>query len=292
MKVSTRKWMMGFVIFGLCGCAQAPTEKDEVPGQTERKNFGKGLSSQELESLSKEVMEEREVGRLMAAKLLGHFGAYHQNRAALEYLNLVGKYIASQVGRPELEWRFGILDSEEINAFACPGGYVLVTRGLLTAVSSEMELATVLSHEIAHINEKHMYNEIRPKRDVSTGETLTRILSRGSSDLGANMAKLVEAGIKKMLEQGYDKEKEYEADGYGVMFAAQVGYSPAALQSFISKLSKNSTEWKDSKTHPPYEERLKKLAEFIAQNGLTGSVKNDTKALEQRFARNLASFGK
>ena len=114
--------------------------------------------------------------------------------------------------------RFAVLDCPQVNAYATPGGYVFVTRGLLKALRGEAELAGILSHEVAHINERHMYRELRPQKEVSAGESIVRMLSRGGSTPGGDIPKTPQTGAKsaRLVRRG-------------VMGWRLAGWRPAAL---------------------------------------------------------------
>jgi predicted Zn-dependent protease len=247
----------------------------------------------EQERFAREVTDEKAVGRMMAAKLAGHFGYDYSDEALIKYLNLVGQTIAARGNRSELAFRFGILKSEEINAFATPAGYVFVTIPLLREVRSESELAGILAHEVAHVTERHMYKEIAPKRDVSAGETLTRILSRGGSDLGLSIGKVVNSGMEMLLEKGLGEEKESAADQAGVLLAASAGYDPMALLDFLSRLQTRAASVaavKLSKTHPPFPKRIRELSEFVEKNGLRSAGKAEAQERQHRFEQATQSL--
>jgi predicted Zn-dependent protease len=241
------------------------------------------------EQLIQETKEEVEIGRGMAARLLGEFGLDEAHPESWKYLNLLGTQISKRFGRPELEYRFAILATDEVNALACPGGFIFVTRGLLKQILSESELATVLSHEIAHVNEKHMYDMIKPKRDVSATETLGRIFSRGQSDLGFSLSQTVSAGMKILLETGLGQEKENAADEAGILTAAQFGYAVATFPGLVARLEKNSGQIKLHKTHPPTAQRMKNLETYLKAQGLSQLTQSDPPRLVARFQ---ASIGK
>jgi predicted Zn-dependent protease len=262
-------------LFPFSGCSSADP-KDAVADRDAR----------DREVLANEVADELAVGRQIAAKLLGRFGRYDKSAAAERYVNLVGHLLASQSGRPELEFRFAILDDDEANAFATPGGYIFITRELLAQIRSEDELAGVLGHEIAHVNEKHMYKEIAPKKDLSATETAARLLSRGRGDLGGSISKIVNAGLELLLEKGLGTEKELAADQAGSMYAQVAGYDPRALLGLVRRLGKGTV--KLGKTHPPFPERITSLDTFLKQNGLTlASGKRDMAVTRARFHQAL-----
>ncbi|NDG84032.1 MAG: peptidase [Proteobacteria bacterium] len=240
------------------------------------------------EDLAREVKDENEIGRAMAAKLAGHLGMYRGPGAdTLEhYVNLVGASLIPHSGRPEIRYRFGILASDEINAFATPGGYIFITIGLARELRGEDELAGVLGHEIAHITERHMSKEILPKREVSGGEILTRMLSRGGSDVAFSMSRIVNNGLEMLLVRGMGPEREHEADCDGALYAASAGYDPKALEAFLRRLQKIEDTKLVSKTHPPFPKRIIDLDRFLFENA-AGSNKDSThpEVLRARFER-------
>lgn len=249
------------------------------------------------EQLSISLKDEREVGRQMAAKLAGSFGLYN-NPSVSKYVSLVGLTVAAQSSRPEITYHFAVLKSEEVNALATPGGYVFVTTGLLKSLRSESELAGILGHEIAHITERHMYTAIAPKREVSAAETLTRLMSRGASDIGFSLGKIVNAGMELLLETGLGPEKESEADAVGITFALSAGYLPDSLLEYLRYLAGQNSTLKVSKTHPPFPQRIASLVTYLEKNGLAGGRITDRyrglKAnqslalLQDRFTRAMA----
>ncbi len=249
------------------------------------------------EQLSTSLKDEKEVGRQMAAKLAGSFGLYN-NPGVSKYVSLVGLTVAAQSSRPEITYRFIVLKSEEVNALATPGGYIFVTTGLLKSLRSESELAGILGHEIAHVTERHMYTAIAPKREVSAAETLTRLMSRGASDIGFSLGKIVNAGMDLLLETGLGPEKESEADAVGITFAMSAGYLPGSLLEYLRYLAGQNSTVKVSKTHPPFPQRIASLVAYLEKNGLAESRATDRprglKAnqslalLQDRFTRAMA----
>lgn len=239
--------------------------------------------SEEQKQLAKELQDELTIGRAMAAKLCGSFGLYEKSPTATQYINLVGNSLAQQSGRPELVYRFAILDTEDINAFAAPGGYIFVTKGLLKNINSESELASVLAHEIAHINMKHMYKDVMPKHEVSAGENLTRLLSRGGADIGASLGKAVSAGMKMLVEEGMSQDKEFEADAVSVIYTSASGYPAASLQSVLKRIKAQSSDSNLKKTHPPFDVRIEKISLAVKENALGDVAKVNEVILKSRF---------
>lgn len=253
----------------LVGCASTPEE----------------TRTAEREDLASETRDEVKFGREMAAKLYGHFGKYEGDHKLADYVSLVGANLAERFGRPELAFRFGILGTDEVNAFATPGGFIFITDGLLRQVQSEAELAAILAHEIAHVNEKHMYLGIMPKKDVGATESVARIMSRGHADLGKSMAVLADKGLQMLIEGGLGKEKEQEADQQALLTVASLGYDGQALLVFLRRLQAAGDKLKLGKVAQPFAERVSALETFAKENGITNRSTADAGVLQKRFAR-------
>lgn len=260
------------------GCASSP---DQSVNKAERAQRA---------ALAKEVDEEVTVGRQMAAVLLGRLGGL-KDEAALAYVNLVGQGLARKVGRPELTFHFGILDTKEINALATPGGYIFITAGLLRILRTESELAAILGHEIAHVNERHMYLKIRRTREVSAGEALTRMLSRGGSDISSLISQMAAEGVKILLHDGLSKDLEFAADEAGMVYAASAGYNPTALASFINRLHQEKSQVMISPAYPLFIDRLKALVDSLSRNALDNNMEADGELMKERFNRALSTSG-
>lgn len=200
--------------------------------------------------------QERTIGREAAAVLLGAV-PLAKDQSLQRYLNRVGRWVALQSERPALEWRFGLLDSMDVNAFAAPGGYVFLTKGLLLRMGSEAELAGVLAHEVSHVVKKHHLQAVQKgaRLDLAVGLAGTRM---GESD----RAKLdqIAGGFKELYARGLDKEDEYEADRMGLVIATRAGYDPYGLPATLQTLGAMNP--KDGalaflfKTHPAPGQRL------------------------------------
>ena len=200
--------------------------------------------------------QEIEIGRDIAATLLGA-APLVPDEVTQRYVNHVGRWLASQTERPDLPWQFGVLDAPQVNAFAAPGGFVFITRGLLARMRSEAELAGVLAHEIAHVLKKHHLNAIQKNaRAGLAAEALSLALRDRNS---AVRDRLVAFGTE-MYARGLDKGDELEADRLGIVIAARAGYDAYGLPSVLQMLQAMNPE--DSglalmfKTHPSPAERL------------------------------------
>jgi predicted Zn-dependent protease len=217
------------------------------------------------------VEDEVRLGRRVSGSLLGAAPLVADDRVQA-YVNLVGRWIALHSDRPELSWTFAVIDSRDINAFAAPGGYVFVTRGLYERLRNESELAGVLAHEIAHVQEKHHLKVLQKSQAVDLG---ARLLRQRTADAGAAVQRLIGSGAE-LMARGLDKEAEFEADRVGVVLAARAGYDPwglvAVLQDMAAINKQDSAVGMLFKTHPHPDERLLRLADSIGDrlDGLQG----------------------
>jgi predicted Zn-dependent protease len=206
----------------------------------------------------KPMNEQNEIalGRDVAANLVG--AAPLVNDPALQdYINKLGRWIALHSDRPGLPWRFGVLDTPGINAFATPGGYVFVTRGMLARCHDEAELAGVLAHEISHVTERHALNTMRKGALAGlAGDALNEYAAQRGKE---NYAKLISASTE-IYSRGLDKEDEFAADRLGVVLAARAGYDPYGLPSVLQTLASiNPADGAVAllfKTHPDPSKRL------------------------------------
>jgi predicted Zn-dependent protease len=203
--------------------------------------------------------EEIALGQDVAARLLG--AAPLADDARLQrYVNNVGRWLASQSERPDLPWRFGVLEAQEVNAFAVPGGTVFITRGLLQKMTSEAELAGVLAHEISHVVRKHHLKAIQKGALASLGG---QAASAAFNDMNPEAKQKLVAFGTEMYSRGLDKGDELEADRLGVVIAARGGYDPyglpAVLQTLQSANPSDSAVALMFKTHPAPGERLQAL---------------------------------
>lgn len=218
------------------------------------------------------VEEEAALGEGIASNLLGAAPLYG-NPAVQRYVNQVGQWVAAQGERPELSWRFAVLDDADTNAFAAPGGYIFITRGLLNALRNEAELAGVLAHEIAHVLRKHQLAAIKSAARTSLGaEFLNEKVEQkayrsGNGQLTPLFRELSNVGTQ-LYVRGLDKEDEFEADRMAVVLAARAGYNPWGLPAVLQTLQMVNADHAGLallfKTHPPFNARLDALGAAMA----------------------------
>ena len=218
-------------------------------------------AGKDLATASSGVDEKDEIaiGREIAGRMLGA-APLVADPALQAYVNRVGRWVALQAERPDLPWRFGVIESTSINAFAAPGGYVLITRGLYEILDNESQLAGVLGHEIGHIVKRHHITVMQKSAAVSAG---ARLIQQSRSALVNN---LVGTGAEVMA-RGLDKGAEFEADQIGVVLAARAGYSPFGLIEVLHKLAARGSNDASLallfETHPAPGERLTQLGDAL-----------------------------
>jgi predicted Zn-dependent protease len=220
--------------------------------------------------------QEQALGEQLTAGFLGA-SPLSTDTNLQRYVNRVGKWCAIHSDRPDLPWTFAVIETETINAFAMPGGYVIVSSGLLKRLSSEAELAGVLSHEIAHVVKKHQLQAIQSaaKGDLasSIGKDLAgdAIARRGGGAL-AQGAKTWASGLAAdLLKDGFflrplDRSMEFEADKLGVVIATRAGYDPYGLVGALEMLAQYKGGGDAASvfsTHPPAPDRLGELEKFL-----------------------------
>lgn len=205
--------------------------------------------------------EEIEIGRGVTETLLGARPLL-DDAELQNYVNQVGLWVARQSERPDLPWHFGVNDSDHINAFAAPGGYVIVTRGMMRQLRNEAELAGVLGHEVAHVVQKHHLKALRKSAVVDL--LGAGVAAAAADSRHAEMVQKLVGPTKTLYARGLDKADEFEADRMGVVLAARAGYDPYSLPAVLTTLAAASD--KDPylallfKTHPAPETRIEHLA--------------------------------
>lgn len=253
----------------LAGCSVIPKEaSDAIVSATPegmRGNVAAGMNVVRTVPVEEEVaIGKEEAGRLLGAAPLV------KDQKAQRYVNEVGNWVAAQAGRPELTWRFGIIDSPDINSFALPGGYIFITKGLYSNLSSEAQLAGVLGHEIAHVVKQHHVSNWKKSQAIAMGEKAGSAQLQkqtGGNALGQEAVNNVLGNGAEMLARGLDRSAEEEADRLGVMYATKAGYSPWGLVDVLQTLSQINPSASGVallfKTHPQPQVRLDALSVFM-----------------------------
>lgn len=226
----------------------------------------------QIQQATKEYTVEEEVA-LGEGITSGFLGAVrlHGDERLQRYVNRVGRWLASQTERPDLPWAFGVIDTDTINAFAMPGGTVIVSHGLVKRLTSESELAGVLGHEIAHVLKKHQLAAIQSGAwgDVATSVGKEAIAQSriGRNDVMGLKSQLAETGVGLVRDglflRPLDRGLEYEADRLGIVIAARGGYDPYGFVAVLTMLAQVKPDESGASitfsTHPSPTDRLAEL---------------------------------
>ena len=223
--------------------------------------------------------DEQKLGEAVSERIRERYGVV-QDPAIHKYVTLVGGVLAQASSRPNLEWRFVVLDTDGVNALAAPGGLIHITRGALSLMKSEAELADVLAHEIIHVTEKHTIKAIQK------GKATQIAAEESGAGNNAIFGELVNKATDVVMA-GFGRGEELEADQKGIELASKVGYDPGKLAAFLNTLTernKASTEKQGLfASHPEMKERLEKLGKTIKDRKLTS-----TATVEARYAKHVA----
>lgn len=223
--------------------------------------------------------EEIQIGREITGNLLGA-APLVKDAALQKYVNQVGRWVATQSERTDLPWHFGVIESEDVNAFAAPGGYVVLTKGLYRTLENEAQLAGVLAHEIAHVVRSHHLKILQQSQLLDVGAGL---LGKQVGKDNQLIQKVIGSGAE-ICARSLDKNAEFEADRMGVVLTARAGYEPYGLAEVLQTIGR--TDRNDSsvallfKTHPHPDDRLIKLDDAVGNK--LDKIKNG-KTLGNRF---------
>jgi beta-barrel assembly-enhancing protease len=242
--------------------------------------------------------QEYYIGRAVAAQLLGTRKPY-DNQAATDYVNLLGKTVSVYSERPETfgGYHFLILDSDEINAFAAPGGLILVTRGLLRCATSEDMVAAILAHEVAHVAKRHGLKAIKKDRltkaVIGAGSAAAQVL--GPEEL-AKQTTLFKDSVSDvtstLVNSGYSRDLEFEADRTALDTLRAVGYDPRSLEDMLKvmqqKLKAGGLDF--AKTHPDPKQRIAAVEKALKGKKIPTVPPNALAARRQRYKAALGNI--
>lgn len=202
--------------------------------------------------------DEIAVGRNVTGTILGAAPLVNDTKLQ-EYVNKVGRWVASQSERTSLPWHFGVIDSSDVNAFAAPGGYVLITKGLYQRLTNEAQLAGVLGHEIAHVVQRHHLKVMQKQALMDAGTSF--IKDKISKNKITQRAVTTGAEISA---RNLDKSAEYEADSMGTVLAARAGYDAYGLAEVLQDMellgSNDGSVALLFQTHPHPDDRVAQLS--------------------------------
>lgn len=274
----------GLVVLGMAAMTSGMSQPEGNSGG----NFHKRLfvTVPDAPYTEDDIATEILFGRELSSKVLGKYPPL-KNDQLNAYVNKVGQLVAQMSERSELQYRFIVLDTDVINAFAAPGGYIFVTKGALNNVEDESELAAILAHEIGHVELRHYVKKIRLRSAKGNAEEgLGAILSGGGRAATQAFNEALDQTMEILFSKGLQsKNDEFEADRTSVFLLANAGYDPAALMRYFNRIEKIHTSEMQilAETHPPLADRINEMDTLIEKNGL--STINLAK-LQERFNEN------
>jgi predicted Zn-dependent protease len=226
--------------------------------------------------------EEKAYGGAIAVMIVQKYGGLYEEPAVAQYVQLVGNAVALHAHRPDLDWHFGVLDSEAVNALSAPGGYVFVTRGALKLMRDESELAGVLAHEIGHVDAQHALDDIKK---LKARGAMAQAAADAWKDNGL-FSQLLDQFLTGYLDHGLAPEAEFEADQLGTELLRRVGWQPAGLRTFLQRMAEAEQKGPQDaafyRTHPKTSERVARLDKQIAGMRDAGGA-----TLAERFATSM-----
>lgn len=236
--------------------------------------------------------QEYYIGRTVSAKVFSEYQPY-KNQSMDEYVTMVGNQLSYHSDTPITfgGYHFQILNSDEINAFAAPGGFIFITRGMLRCARNEDQLAAILAHEIGHISNTHGLKTIKNSRWSEFGSVLAVESAKQYSK--KDVAKLVSVFensindvVSNLMVNGYSREYEYEADATAIKILERSGYDPTALTQMLHEMEKKvkSGDKGFGSTHPLPLERIENLKEARFEAVQIPMIRN------QRFAKNMKNI--
>jgi len=245
-----------------------------------------------------DITEEEEyyIGRSVSALILSKYDVY-QNEPLTQYVNKIGSAVAAYSDRPETYggYHFLILNSSEINALAAPGGFVFITKGLVTRCRDEEMLASVLAHEVGHVASKHGLKAIKQSRLVDTFKMLgSDVAAKYTPAQLSQLTELFEGALSdiagQLIEKGYDRKLEYEADTLSIKFTLATGYNPNGLAQFLETLTGEAKKegvkgW--FQTHPDPQDRLDRVKKQISK---LESLPKENQVRNQRFKQAVSGL--
>lgn len=262
---------------GLSGKEKKKADPEEILAKVVTSEKVVSSVQNALEDISPE--KEYIIGRAVASSALGTYSLY-ENPVVTSYVNKICAVLVANSSNPYLYKGYfvAVLDTDEINALSTPGGHILITKGLLKCAESEDALAAVIAHEVAHIQLNHPIEAIRTSRVITAAtDVMSEVQSVDREYTNDILKKFEETRTeiyKTLIQTGFSKSQEFDADSYAMDLMNMAGYDPNCMIDLLTILEKNTTTTGWIKTHPKPEERIKKASKkFIFAKGESSSVR-------------------
>ncbi len=223
--------------------------------------------------------DEDDMGQAVAIAVTNQYGVYNDEKLN-HYVNLVGMTVASASPRADLKFYFCVLDSEQVNAFSGPNGYVMITRGAIAHMRDESELAGVLAHEIGHVVKKHGLQAVQQAGFLDAGMTLAQ-----TNDRVGQLGQMSDTIVDAVTKRGFSQPQEMEADHDGVSYVIAAGYAPDGYLHFLQRLQQARGRGGQNlmSTHPGLDDRISRVGDQIAKSGKAAQ----SASLADRFKKNV-----
>lgn len=207
--------------------------------------------------------EEIGMGQSLAVRAFASFGRPHPDERLQAYVAKAGRVVAQQSERPSLPYSFAVVQNDEPNALALPGGYVFISTGLLGRLKSESELACILGHEVCHVAQKHGIEIVGRDRRIAS---LVDFGAALDEDV-AEYRQFIDLTYQKLTTEGYDRRYEWQADESGTRYAYRAGYHPEGLLPFLEASRATGVQMERYKTHPDPAERIARVKGVLRSLG-------------------------
>ena len=298
-----------FILASFTSCVSLPTPGGDEGFSTEMAVLGAITSSVEsIEKASETITPEEEyyIGRSVASSIATQFPVDHGNLQMTSYLNKICETLVMNSDKPYLfkGYYVVILDTDEINAMATPGGHIFVSRGLIDCTDSEDALAAVIAHEVAHVQLGHSVSAIKASRVRSAVSSTTKAVAvtsiavanerAGVKLSNKQMEKVMEAVdtfsdmsnevVKTLVNTGFSKEQEFEADKNALYILQSAGYDPYAMLDMLEQIDESPSNSGWGSTHPSPKDRIKKVNKELASMAKAGTIEKQGKEVrKERF---------
>ena len=221
--------------------------------------------------------EEKQLGEQVSLQLRNRFGVM-QDEKVTKYVTLVGTVLAQASTKPTLDWKFVVLDTDGVNAYAAPGGFVHITRGLLGLMKSESELAGVLGHEVTHITEQHTVKAIQKSKGISmVGDAA----GSGGGLRQQFISRMAAAAFNKIFEGEFSRDDEDESDKIGSQLENKIGYAPNGIAEVLKKIQARNGSRQERNgmfaSHPAIKDRIANNEKLIKSAKLTATATGETR---------------
>jgi predicted Zn-dependent protease len=234
-----------------------------------------------------DIRAEVKFGETMASKMLSKY-PLSENKVWQRYVNAIGASLAATIGRAELKYYFAVIESEDKNAYAIPGGFVFITSSLMKSMTNESQLVGVIAHEIGHINHRHIVKKLNIRGQYSMMALSSSLIGGNTQSFRTLMKVALNQGMKILFEDGYGKRAELEADATSYYSLVNNNYAVSEYSILLKDLYQDLENVKVlNKTHPPAKKRIHYLNKLLIRDKIESTF---GKTNEKRFSKYFNSF--